>query len=75
MNSPSRIAEEFLSFKDGDFWKIYNERLAKYESTRMDKLRDDPIEKILHTQGEVKSLKWVKNLPDAILADLAEKSK
>ena len=75
MNSPSRIAEEFLSFKDGGFWRIYNEELSTYLSARMDKLRNDPIEKILYTQGEVKSLEFVKGLPDRILSSLAEQSK
>jgi hypothetical protein len=41
----------------------------------MDKLRNDPIEKILYSQGEVKALEFVKALPDRILSDLAEKSK
>ena len=75
MNSPSRIAEEFIDFRSREFWKIYSERLNTHLGSRMDKLRNDPIEKIQYVQGEVKSLEWVKNLPDAILADLALKSK
>ena len=75
MSSSGRIAEEFIDFRSREFWKIYSERLERYLSSRLDKLRNDPIEKIQYVQGEVKSLEWVKNLPDAILADLALKSK
>ena len=75
MSSSGRIAEEFIDFRSREFWKIYSERLERYLSSRLDKLRNDPIDKILYVQGEVKSLEWVKNLPDAILADLALKSK
>ena len=75
MNSPSRIAEEWSQLAVSDFWKLYNTELAKYVSSRMDKLRNDPIEKILYSQGEVKALEFVKALPDRILSDLAEKSK
>jgi len=75
MNSPGRIAEAFLAFSAGDFWKLYKDELSTYMSTRMDKLRNDPIDKILHTQGEVKSLEWVAKLPDRILSSLAEQTK
>ena len=75
MNSPARIAEEFLQLRDSDFWKLYNTELDKALSARMDKLRNGAIDMILHTQGEVKSLEFVKLLPDRILADLANKSK
>ena len=75
MNSPARIAEEWSQLAVSDFWKLYNTELAKYVSSRMDKLRNDPIEKILYSQGEVKALEFVKSLPDRILSDLAEKSK
>ena len=74
MSSSGRIAEAFIDFRSREFWKIYSERLERYLSSRLDKLRNDPIEKILYVQGEVKSLEWAKNLPDAILADLALKS-
>ena len=74
MSSSGRIAEEFIDFRSREFWKIYSERLERYLSSRLDKLRNDPIEKIQYVQGEVKSLEWVKNLPEAILADLALKS-
>ena len=75
MSSSGRIAEEFIDFRSREFWKIYSERLERYLSSRLDKLRNDPIEKIQYVQGEVKSLEWVKNLPEAILADLVLKSK
>ena len=75
MSSSGRIAEEFIDFRSREFWKIYSERLNTHLGSRMDKLRNDPIDKILYVQGEVKSLEWVKNLPEAILADLALKSK
>ena len=75
MSSSGRIAEEFIDFRSREFWKIYSERLERYLSSRLDKLRNDPIDKIQYVQGEAKSLEWVKNLPEAILADLVLKSK
>ena len=75
MNSPARIAEEWLVLADSDFWKLYNTELEKMLSTRTDRLRNGAIDTILHTQGEVKSLEWVKGLPKRLLDELAEKSK
>jgi hypothetical protein len=75
MNSPSRIAEEWSLLADSDFWKLYNTELVKYQSSRMDKLRTDSIDKIQYTQGEVNALGWVNNLPNRIMTELAEKSK
>jgi len=75
MNSPARIAEEWLVLADSDFWKLYNTELDKALSARMDKLRNGAIETILYTQGEVKSLEMVKGLPDRILEELARNSK
>jgi hypothetical protein len=75
LNSPSRIAEEWSQLAVSDFWKLYNSELAKYQSSRMDKLRTDQIDKILYTQGEVNALGWVTNLPNRILTELAEQSK
>ena len=75
MNSPGRIAEEFLAFRESDFWKLYNTELAKYVGSRMDKLRTDSVDKIQYTQVEVNALGWVTKLPDRMLSELAEKSK
>lgn len=74
MNSPARIAEEFLQLRDSDFWALYTAELDKALSNRMDKLRNGAIETILYTQGEVHSLEYVKGLPNSILEELARKS-
>lgn len=74
MNSPARIAEEFLLLRDSDFWALYTAELDKALSNRMDKLRNGAIETILYTQGEVHSLEYVKGLPNSILEELARKS-
>jgi hypothetical protein len=75
LNSPARIAEEWGQLAVSDFWKLYNTELAKYVSSRMDKLRTDQLDKIQYTQGEVNALGWVTNLPNRILTELAEQSK
>ena len=75
MNSPARIAEEWALLSVSDFMKTYNAELAKYVSSRMDKLRTDQLDKIQYTQGEVNALGWVTNLPNRILTELAEQSK
>jgi hypothetical protein len=75
MNSPARIAEEFLQLRDSDFWKLYNTELDRMMSTRLDRLRNGAIDTILYTQGEVKSIEMVKGLPERILSELAEKSR
>ena len=54
---------------------MYNTELAKYSSSRMDKLRTDQLDKIQYTQGEVNALGWVTNLPNRIMTELAEQSK
>jgi hypothetical protein len=75
LNSPARIAEEWEVLSVSTFWHMYNTELAKYQSSRMDKLRTDSVDKIQYTQGEVNALGWVTNLPNRILTELAEKSK
>ena len=75
MNNSGRIIEEYHGVSQTDFWKLYNTELAKYQSSRMDKLRTDSVDKIQYTQGEVNALGWVTNLPNRILTELAEKSK
>jgi hypothetical protein len=75
MNSPARIAEEFLQLRDSDFFVLYNSELDKLLTARLDKLRNGALDTILYTQGAVKMLEIVKGLPEAILSELAQKSK
>jgi hypothetical protein len=70
MNLLERVASEYDSISNTDFWRLYLVELINYRKLKLDKLSTCPVEQDEREKGEISCLKFVDGLPTRILTQL-----